>query len=99
MTALLARRRLDVSAAESVDDFPHVKQITETAQIVVAGADVVCRRLLGLFRMPIGPVGRNERPAAVRQDHQNEEDATPLDATDHGQRLALEGMALTGDRH
>ena len=36
MTALLARRRLDVSAAESVDDLPQVKQIAEPTQIVVS---------------------------------------------------------------
>jgi len=64
MTALLARRRLDVSAAESVDDLPQVKQIAEPTQIVVSV--VVVSRRLGLFPAPIGPVGRNERPAAVR---------------------------------
>jgi hypothetical protein len=66
MTALLARRRLDVSAAESVDDLPQVKQIAEPAQIVVSVAGVVVKRSLGRFQAPIGPVGRNERPAAVR---------------------------------
>jgi hypothetical protein len=99
MTALLARRRLGVSAAESVDDLSQVKQIAEPAQIVVGVAGVVCRRSLGLGRTPIGPVGRNERPAAVRQDHQNEDDAAPPNAADYGQRSAFEGMALTRDRH
>jgi hypothetical protein len=66
MTALLARRRLDVSAAESVDDLPQVKQIAEPTQIVVSVSVVVVSRRLGLFPAPIGPVGRNERPAAVR---------------------------------
>src|SRR5271165_7690196 len=41
MTALLWRRRLDVSAAQSVDDLAQVKQILESAQIVVAIADLV----------------------------------------------------------
>jgi hypothetical protein len=47
MTALLARRRLDVSAGESVDDLSQVKQIAEPAQILVAVAAVVAKRSLG----------------------------------------------------
>ena len=99
MTALLSRRRLDVSAAQSVDDLAKVKQIPEAAQIVVAIADIVRRRAVGLFGAPIGPLGRNERPAAIGQDYENEEDAAPPDAADRGQRLAFEGVALAGDRH
>ena len=60
MTALLSRRRLDVSAAQSVDDLAQVKQIPEAAQIVVGIADIVRRRSVGLLGAPIGPVGRNE---------------------------------------
>jgi hypothetical protein len=99
MTALLSWRRLDVSAAQSVDDLAKVKQIPEAAQIVVAIADIVRWRAVGLLGAPIGPLGRNERPAAVGQDHENEEDAAPPDAADRGQRLAFEGVALAGDRY
>jgi hypothetical protein len=99
MTALLSQSRLDVSAAQSVDDPAQVKQIPEAAQIVVAIADIVRRRAVGLLGVPIGPLSRNERPAAIGQDNQNEKDATPLDAADRGQRLAFEGVALAGDRH
>jgi hypothetical protein len=60
MTALLSGRRLDVSAAQSVDDLAQVKQIPEAAQIVVGIADIVRRRSVGLLGAPIGPVGRNE---------------------------------------
>ena len=60
MTALLSGSRLDVSAAQSVDDLAQVKQIPEAAQIVVAIADIVRRRSVGLLGAPIGPVGRNE---------------------------------------
>jgi hypothetical protein len=83
MAALLARRRLNVSAVESVDDLAQMEQIAESAEIVVTG--VFRRRLPGLFWAPIGPAGWNERPAAIRQDHQNEKDAAPPDAADHGQ--------------
>jgi hypothetical protein len=101
MTALLSRRRLDVSAAQSVDDLAQVKQIPEPAQIVVAiaGAGIVRRRAVGLLGAPIGPLSWNERPAAVGQDYENEEDAAPPDAADRGQRLAFEGVALAGDRY
>ena len=99
MTALLSQRRLDVSAAQSVDDPAQVKQIPEAAQIVVAIADIVRRHAVGLLGAPIGPLSWNERPAAIGQDHQNEKDAAPPDAADRGQRLAFEGVALAGDRY
>src|SRR5271157_3097644 len=99
MTALLLRRRLDVSAAQSVDDLAQVKQIPESAQIVVAIADIIRRRAVGLLGAPIGPLGRNERPASVWQNHENQEDALPPDAADRGQRLAFEGVALADDRY
>jgi len=72
MTALLSRRRLDVSAAQSVDDLAQMKQIPEPAQIVVAIADTVRRRAVGPLGAPIGPLGRNERPTAVWQSNENE---------------------------
>jgi hypothetical protein len=84
MNALFWRRRLDVSAAQSVDDLAQVKQIPEPAQIVVAIASIVRRRSPRRLRAPIGPLGRNERTAAVRQDHENEQDAAPPDAVDRG---------------
>jgi hypothetical protein len=99
MTALLSLRRLDMSAAQSVGDLAQVKQIPESAQIVVAIADILRRRSPRRLRAPIGPLSGNERPAAVRQDHENEKDAPPPDAADRGQRLAFEGVALAGDRY
>jgi hypothetical protein len=72
MTALLSRRRLDASAAQIVDDPAQVKQILESAQIVVAVADIDRRRAVGPLGAPIGPLGRNERPTAVRQSNENE---------------------------
>lgn len=88
-----------MSAAQSVDDLAQVKQIPESAQIVVAIADIVRRRSVGPLGAPIGPLSWNERPAAVGQDYENEEDAAPPDAADRGQRLAFEGVALAGDRY
>jgi hypothetical protein len=99
MTALLALHRLDVSVVESVDDLAQVEQIAESAEIVATITGIVRRRSLGLLYAPVGPVGWNERSAAVRQDHKNVEDAAPPHATDHGERLAFEGVALADDGH
>ena len=88
-----------MSAAQSVDDLAQVKQISESAQIVVAIADIFRWRSVGLLAAPIGPLSWNERPAAVRQDHENEKDAAPSDAADRGQRLAFENVTLAGDRY
>jgi hypothetical protein len=97
MAALLARHRLDVSAVESVNDLAQVEQIAEPTEIL--GTSIVRRRSPGLLGVPIGPVGRNQRAAAIRQDHENEQNTAPPNAADHGQRLAFEGVALAGDGH
>src|ERR1700686_4784300 len=81
---------------ESVNDLAQVDQIAEPAEIV-GTTSIVRRRSPCPLGVPIGPVGRNQRAATVWQDHENEEDAAPPDAPDHGQRLALEGVALAGD--
>jgi len=71
-----------MSAAQSVDDLAQVKQIPESTQIVVAFVDIFRRRSVGLLGAPIGPLSWNERPAAVRQDRENEKDAAASDAAD-----------------
>ena len=48
---------------------------------------------------PVGPGGGNERPAAVGQDREHKQCATPAQAADHIKRLPLEGVASAGDRH
>src|SRR5208337_3796099 len=87
------------TGSQSVDDLAQVKQIAEPAQIVVAIAAIVRRCSPRRLRAPIGPLGWNERPAAVWQNHENQEDAAPPDAADRSQRLAFESVALAGDRH
>jgi hypothetical protein len=98
MAALLARHRLDVSAVESVNDLAQVEQIAEPAEIV-GTTSIVRQRSPGLLGVPIGPGGWNQRAATIWQDHENEEDAAPPNAADHGQRLAFEGVALASDGH
>ena len=90
------QQRLDGAVVESVNDLAQVEQIVEPAEIV-ATTSIVRLRSPCLLGVPIGPIGRNQRAATVWQDHENEEDAAPPDAADHGQRLAFEGVALAGD--
>jgi len=98
--ALLLRRRLDRSAVESVDEMAQPEQIAETAER--ARARVVAPQrpcAVGMTSVPVGPRGRNERAAAVRQADKQEKNAAAPDAADHRERAALEGVALAGDRH
>jgi hypothetical protein len=57
------------------------------------------RRHVGLGRSPVGPCRRNERPAAVRQNDENEQDAATLDGVHHTERLAFEGVAPPDNGH
>jgi hypothetical protein len=56
-------------------------------------------RAVGVTIAPVGPLGRNERAAAIRQANKQEEHTTAPDAADHDERAALEGVTLAGDRH
>src|ERR1043166_571795 len=100
MAALLVRRRLDMSAAESVDDLAQVEQIVESAKAAHDRVVIAVRwRAAGVTCVPVGPLRRNERAAAVGNADEQKQDAAPLDAADHSQRLAFERVALAGDDH
>jgi hypothetical protein len=94
MAALHVWRRLGRSAQESVDDLAQSEQITELAERGCAVDIVIAQRCVGVSIAPVGPRGRNERSAAVRQDDEHEQHAASLDAADHRQGLALERVAL-----
>ena len=94
MAALHVWRRLDVPAQESVDDLAKLEQITELAERGCVVDIVIAQRCGAAGIAPVGPGGRNERSAAVRQDDEHEQHATSLDAADHRQRLTLERVAL-----
>jgi hypothetical protein len=96
MAALHVWRRLDVPAQESVDDLAKLEQITEFAERGCA-VDIAIARRCGVGIAPVGPRGRNERSAAVRQDDEREQHSASLDAADHRQRLALERVTLAGN--
>jgi len=97
MAALHVWRRLGRSAQESVDDLAKLEQITELAERGCVVDIVIAQRCFAIGIVPVGPRGRNERSAAVRQDDEHEQHAASLDAADHRQRLALERVALANN--
>jgi hypothetical protein len=97
MAALHVWRRLGRSAQESVDDLAQGEQITELAHRGTVVGIVIARRCVAT--VPVGPRGRNERSAAVRQDDEHEQRAASLDGVDHAERLAFEGVARADDGH
>jgi hypothetical protein len=99
MAALLARRRLSVSVAKSVDEIAQSEQITEPPKIMGIVIAIDRRRSSDWIHVPIGPASRNQRSTAVRQNCEKIIDAAPPDGADHGQRVAFEGMTLARDRH
>src|SRR5258708_37292838 len=99
MAALLARHRLGVSVAKSVDEIAQSDQITEPAKIMGVVIGNGRRRSSDWLHVPIGPACRDQRSATVRQNREKIVDAAPPDGADHGQRLTFEGMTLARDRH
>jgi hypothetical protein len=99
MAALLARRRLSVSVVKSVDELAQSEQITESAKIVGVAIGIDRWRSPDWLHVPIGPAGRDQRSATVRQNCEKIVDAAPPDGADHGQRLSFESMTLARDRH
>ena len=98
MAALLVRRRLKLPAEERVEDCAQLEQIAHSAERDAVDIVVVLRGI-GAGCTPVGPRGRNERAAAIRQDDEHKHHAASLDAADHGQRLAFEGVPPADDRH
>ena len=50
-----------------------------------------------LLVRPVGPLYRHERPALIRQDHQEMETTGPVRVPQNGQSLAFKRMALAND--
>ena len=96
MAALPARRRLGTPDAKSVDQLAQVEQITEPAEIVDSVIGIDWRRASKRLHLPIGPARRDQRPAAVRQDGYEIEDAAPPDGAEHGQHATFECLSLCG---
>src|SRR5262245_40234665 len=54
-----------------------------------------CERVCG--RDEIGPISRNQRLTAIRQDQNKQEPTFLMHRPEHVERLAFEGMASTDD--
>src|SRR5262245_5918545 len=89
-----------MSALESVDDLAQLKQITELTESRCMDDVVSVRRCLDGVRIsPVSPCRRNEGSTAVWQNDEDKQHAASLDAADHRQRMPLERMASSDDRH
>jgi hypothetical protein len=84
---------------ESVNEMAQPEQIGETAENA-QGRVIALERLhlLGSTLVPAGPLGWDQRAAAVGQPGEQKQHTAPPDAADHLKRAALEGVALAGDR-
>jgi len=99
MTALLAQRRIDMSAVQSVDGLAQMEQIAEPVEIMGAIIGIVQRRSRGRLRVPVGPLRWNQRATAIWQSHENEKNAAPPYTADRRQCPAFKGMMLAGNDH
>jgi hypothetical protein len=97
MAALHLWCRLDAPAQESVNDPAKLQQISELAERGCVVDIVIARRCVEIA--PIGPRGRNERSATIRQDDEHEQDAASLNAADDSQCLTVKRVALADDSY
>src|SRR5260370_35146814 len=92
-----ARRCRSVSVAKSVDELAQSEQITEPAKIVGIVIGIDRRRSSDWLHVPIGPAGRDQRSATVRQNWEKIVDAAPADGAAHGEPLPFVGITLAQD--
>ena len=77
-----------------------LKQITEATKRTRADVGFSARpHAATMTFVPVSPLGRDQRATAVREAGQREENAAAADAANDGERAALKGMALAGDRY
>jgi hypothetical protein len=100
MAALLLSGRLGKPVEESVGDDARLEQIAQGAKRVRGTANICRWRSRHLpSRIPIGPGGRNQRAGAVGQRYEQQQNAASSNATDDGQGMAFESMALPRDKY
>jgi len=90
----------DRSAAESVDEMAQLKQIAKAAQSPRADVGFPARAHAATMTfVPVSPLGRDQRPTAVGEAGQHEQNTAAADTADDGERAALKRMALAGDNY
>src|SRR5208337_733763 len=99
IVALLFGDRLDEPAQKSVRDGARLEQIADCAKILGGGCVIAYRRhQLGVpAAVPVRPRNRNKRAAAVRQNHEQLENAPPRQAPDDRKSASFKGMPFTCD--
>ena len=90
--ALLPRQAQ--TAEKSVDEGPRLEQVSHGAQERCLGP-LACRH--GLPTREIGPVGRNQRAGAVRQDQDQTQPTLPVEAVEDFERLPVKRMMWPND--
>jgi hypothetical protein len=88
------------AAKESVDDCPCVEQIGKRSEAGGVMFGIGARRLVSSFnRFPVGPVGRDERSAAIGKDRKQLQNTTAFYRAHNRQCAALKRVPLTQYRH
>ena len=91
--ALLPRRAQ--TAEESVDEGARLEQVSHGAEERCLGRWLACRH--GLPTREIGPVGRNQRARAVRQDQDQTQPTLSVEAAEDFERLPFKRMMSPND--
>jgi len=81
------------SAKESIGDPAEMKQVVRRGQKLRGGSGCRSRR------DEVGPIGRNQQAAFIRQDQDEEEAALSTGMTEYGEGSPVERVMLTGDGH
>jgi hypothetical protein len=90
--------RNQAAVKESVDDHPRVEQISKRGETRITVFADGCRwPVAGCF--PIGPIGGDERSAAVWKHHEQKQNAAAMNGTHDSQGAALKRVPLTQYRH
>jgi len=95
MIALLARSRLGLSGAKSVDEFAQLQQIADSAEII---GSLIGFSSTSRLHLTVGPNRWNQRSAAVWQNSEHIVDAAPCDGVEQRQCSPFKGMAFARDR-
>jgi hypothetical protein len=77
-----------------------LKQIAKAAQNTRADVGFPARAHAATMTfVPVSPLGRDQRAAAIGEAGQHEQNTAAPDTADDGERAALKRMALAGDNY
>ena len=82
-------------AEESVDEGARLEQVSHRGEERCSGRWLACGH--GVPPREIGPVGRNQRAGAVRQDQDQAQPTLPVEAAEDFERLPFKRMMSPND--